>query len=165
MSDFPQADDSLGLMTQFFVEDVNNHRFRYHLLRLQAMAGLTEQDVEELGELGRLVFQNSQTPNRAADQAAKIAGRPDASQLAVTIAGIVQGSARGMGPDAAPNIERVLMGTLIGAYLSTGDIPNHDGPTLASLGAIAGAAAMAVGAFTMDTISRIPPGEYLTTSD
>ncbi|MEU7524061.1 hypothetical protein ACIG0C_36830, partial [Kitasatospora aureofaciens] len=77
----------------------------------------------------------------------------------------VQGSARGMGPDAAPNIERVLMGTLIGAYLSTGDIPNHDGPTLASLGAIAGAAAMAVGAFTMDTISRIPPSEYLTTSD
>ncbi|MFI2206559.1 hypothetical protein ACH47Z_38605 [Streptomyces sp. NPDC020192] len=161
MSDFPQADESFDSVAHFFIEDVKSRRFHYHLLRLRSMAGLTDQDVEELGELGRLVFQNGQ----AEDQAAKIKNRPDASGLAVTLASIVYR----MAPDAtsapAPDLKRVLMGALTGAYLSTGGIPNHDGPTLACLGAIAGAVTVALGAFTMDAISQVPLDDYVRTQD
>jgi hypothetical protein len=157
MSDFPQAGDSFASVAELFVEDVDARRFRYHLLRLKAMAGLTDQDVEELGELGQLVFQNG----RAADQAARIKDRSDASELAATIADIVHRMALGATSLPAPDLKQVLIGTLVGAYLSTGDLPGHDGPTLACLGAIAGAATMAVGAFAMDSMSRIPADEYL----
>ncbi len=70
-----------SIQCRLTLEDAGPQRLRYHLLRL-TVAGLTEHDVEDLGEPGRLAFQDSD----AAEQAEKIVERPDASPLARPIA-------------------------------------------------------------------------------
>ena len=86
LSDSRAAADYFITAANHIAEDAGTRRLRYHLLRLGASAGLTDHDIEEPGELGRLVFQGGRTT----DQTDKIVNRADASPLAVTVATVVQ---------------------------------------------------------------------------
>lgn len=161
MTDFHPADEYFRSAVGFVLEDAHILRFRYHLLRLR-LAGLTDQDVEELTELARLVFQGSDVRQ----QTASIRKRADASPLAVTIAGVVDEAASGLDlPFQAPDLKHILMGAVFGAYLNTAEVPDVEPATVASIGALAGAVTIAVSTTTMGAIARIPPDEYVRTQN
>lgn len=133
-------------------EDAGARRLRYHLLRLTT-AGLSRTDVEDLVELGRLAFQDSDVT----DQATKIQQRSDVSSLAFAIADIVQTAANaGRGGSKA-----VMLGAVLGAYASLTHVPAVDESFAGTLGAIGGAVAMSTSTFITDNITSQSWSEYV----
>src|SRR5690348_15879531 len=80
-----EAGEQFDSAARFGFEDAMQRRLRYHLLRL-TVVGLTQQDVQELGELASLAFEGSDV----SQQATAISRRVDASPLATAIAQIMQ---------------------------------------------------------------------------
>jgi hypothetical protein len=76
-----EAGEQFDSAARFGFEDTMQRRLRYHLLRL-TVVGLTQQDVQELGELARLAFEGSDV----SQQAATISRRVDAPRRAVRLA-------------------------------------------------------------------------------
>ncbi|MFD4659832.1 hypothetical protein ACFWP2_29865 [Kitasatospora sp. NPDC058444] len=142
------------------MEDANIHRIRYHLLRLGAIAPLSEQEVDELGEFVRLVFLGD---GAAADVGAKIAGRADASPLAVAIVSVVPSGADSESPAVDP--KEVLTSAIAGAYLCTGDLSGVDRSLVAPLGAIAGASAALFQPIVTRSMGAVPLEDYLRMQD
>ncbi|MCT9010797.1 hypothetical protein [Streptomyces rhizosphaerihabitans] len=153
-----EAADYFITAANYIAEDAAIRRLRYHLLRLGASAGLTDKDVEELGELGSLVFRE----DRTTDQTAKIANRADASPLAVTIAKVVEeGTSSARWPT---DPKAVLLGAVLGAYISLSALSDTSGPSpevSATSGAVAGALAASASTFVMGNIERTPLDDYL----
>ncbi len=149
-----EAGEHFGAATQLSLEDAQQHKFRYHLLRL-TLVGLTQEDIEDLGELGRLAFQESDLT----DQANKIKQRAGASSLAFAIADILERAGSGEGRSKA-----AMLGAVLGAYTSLGGGGDRD-VDVAILGAIGGAVAMSTSAFILDNINRQSWAEYLRMQD
>ncbi|MFD8781712.1 hypothetical protein [Kitasatospora sp. NPDC059599] len=160
MSDFRDAGQAVNESRQFFMEDAGIHRIRYHLLRLGAIGPLGEQEVDELGEFVRLVFLGD---GAAADVAAKIAGRPDASPLAVAIVSVVPDTADSGSPAVDP--KDVLTSAIAGAYLCTGDLSGVDRSLVAPLGAVAGATAALLRPILTESMSEVALEDYLRMQD
>jgi hypothetical protein len=125
------------------MEDAQLRRLRYHLLRL-TLAGLTPTDVTELSELGRLAFEGLDLTK----QLAHIQQRTDASPLALTITDIVARAGQGQPAPVTP--QSVLLGAVLGAYASVGNIDRQGSSLEAVFGAIGGAIAVATYAFIVD---------------
>lgn len=142
------------------MEDANLSRIRYHLLRLRAEAPLSEQEVDDLGEFARLIFLGD---GAAADVGAKIAGRADASPLAVAIVSVMPDGADFEFPATDP--KEVLTSAIAGAYLCTGSLSGVDRSLVAPLGAIAGASAALCRPIVTRSISEVPLDEYLRMQD
>lgn len=140
-------------VAEFTVEDAQLRRFQYHLLRLSSME-LSREEIPDLLELGRLVFQGSD----ATSHLDKIRQRPGLSPLAAAIADIVAEGGR-LGDHRAVLLGAVLGAytTLIGAGESGGEKERH---TAAIVGAIAGAAALSTGAFILENLGKIGSAEY-----
>lgn len=154
------AAEYLRTAANYIAEDAAIRRLRYHLLRLRASAGLTDKDVEELGELGRLVFREGRT----SDQTARIAQRTDASPLAVTIAKVVEEGTPWARWPADP--KAVLLGAVLGAYLSLSALSDASGSRpdvtlVATSGAVAGGLATSASMFVMENIKQTPLDDYL----
>ncbi|MFJ8623036.1 hypothetical protein ACIRD3_09320 [Kitasatospora sp. NPDC093550] len=160
MADFRDAEQAVGEARDFFTEDARLHRIRYHLLRLGAMAPLSEQEVDELGEFARLVFLGD---GGAADVAAKITGRPDASPLAVALASVVP-TQEGSGFFSVDPRE-VLTSAISAAYLCTGQLAGVDRSLLAPVGALAGATAVLLRPVVTESISEVSSDDYLRMQD
>lgn len=111
---------------------------KYALMRL-SLLGLTEQDREQLGELARLAFQESDVT----EAANHIKDRKSASPLAVAIADIVTESSAHGGQKMT---KMAMLGALFGAYPARNDHNLLNGV----LGAIAGAVAVATSKFIQD---------------
>lgn len=150
-----EAGENFSLALELGFEDVGQRRLRYHLLRLTA-AGLNRDEVADLGELGRLAFDESD----ATSQTAKIKGRADASPLAVAIADLVEGAGQGLGGHASPRA--VFLGAVLGAYAAVGGVMSADQTTLAILGATGGAIAAPITTVILDQIVRESASEYLS---
>ena len=127
-------------------EDVGGG-LRYALLRLSTQ-GLTEQDQEELAELGRLAIQELDV-----EQAAnRIRERADARPLAVAIADIVR-HATFSGEGGGTSTKMAMLGAVYGAYAGMAFSPGGDDPRGRSiLGAIAGAIATSTNKVLQDTL-------------
>jgi hypothetical protein len=150
-----EAGEIFGFAAQMSFEDARQRRLRYHLLRLTAV-GLHRDEVEDLGELGRLSFEESDV----AGQAAKIKERAGASALAFAIADIVERAGGGVG---APVSRRgVFTGAVLGAYAAVSGSAGMDRTTVAILGAIGGAVATPASAFIADRIPEVGLSEYLS---
>lgn len=105
---FGEMGERFESATHFGFEDAILRRLRYHLLRL-TVVGLTRQEVQELGELGRLAFDGSDV----SQEAAMISQRADASPLASAIAWVITRAAAGFGgPVSMP---AVMMGAVLAA--------------------------------------------------
>jgi hypothetical protein len=139
------------------LEDTEAKKLIYHLKRLTSV-GLTEEDVKDLVELGRLAFQESDVM----EQTAKIKQRADTSPLAFAIADILQA---GSGFPGRVSLKAVMFGTVLGAYTPAGAVPNMDKSTIAILGAIGGAVATSTSTFIADNINRLSWHEYLRMPD
>jgi hypothetical protein len=118
------------------LEDVQQHRLSYHLLRL-TLAGLSRPDVRDLGALGRVVFDEGDVTTAAA----AVEERADASSLARTIASIV-GSAAGM--PAVVDVRATMVGCVLGAYAYESGGNEAERSQLAIAGAVGGALAGAI---------------------
>jgi hypothetical protein len=150
-----EAGQIFGFAAQMSFEDARLLRLRYHLLRLTAV-GLHRDEVEDLGELGRLSFEESDV----AGQAAKIKQRAGVSALAFAIADVVQCAGAGVG---APVSRRgVFTGAVLGAYAAVSDSAGLDRTTVAILGAVGGAVATNASAFIADRITEAGLSEYLS---
>lgn len=141
-------------------DDVAQRRLRYHLLRLTTV-GLTETDVEDLRELGRLAFEDVDVT----DKSTRIKQRADASELAVAIADILeQAPVRG-------SRARVMVGAVLGAYAVVGgtaaaaDMTRQDRSAAAVLGAVGGALAASTIPTVLDRIDHVGLSEYLSMQD
>ena len=110
---------------------------RYMLLRL-SVVGLTDGEREQLTELARLAFQESDV----AAQAGRIRDAADASPLAVAIADLVQETGR-------TSKRATMLGAISGAYAALRSAGGqHDELVLKGLlGAVAGATAAATSEF------------------
>jgi hypothetical protein len=153
-----EAGEQFRFAAQFSFEDAGQQRLRYHLLRLTSV-GLTKEDVEELGELGRLAFQESDVT----EQATKIKQRADASSLAFAIADILDGAGSGVGGPVS--LRAVMLGAVLGAYTSVSRVPEVDQSAVAILGAIGGAVAASTSTFIRDNVDRRAWAEYLRMQD
>jgi hypothetical protein len=163
MSDFRDAEQAVDDARGFFTEDARLHRIRYHLLRLGAMAPLSDQEVDELGEFARLIFLGD---GAAADAAAKIAGRADASRLAVAIVSVVPAPVTSQFPSVdSVDPKEVLTSAITGAYLCTSELSGVDRSLLAPLGAIAGATTVLLRPIVTDSISQVSLDDYLRMQD
>ena len=143
----------------FSLEDAQLLHLRYHLLRL-TVVGLTQEDVTDLAELGRLAFQESDV----AQQVAKIKQRSGTSPLAFAIADIVEQAGGGTG--GVPASRRAVMwGAVLGAYTGLGENQPNQQLNAAVLGAIGGAVAVSTSTFVVDRIDQQAWAEYLRTED
>jgi len=150
-----EAGEIFGSAAQMCFEDAMQLRLRYHLLRL-TVAGLHRDELEDLGELGRLAFEESDVTG----QAAKIKERAGASSLAFAIADIVERAGQVIG---APVSRRgVFTGAVLGAYAAVSSSAGMDQTTVAILGAIGGAVATPASVFIADRISEVGQSEYLS---
>lgn len=144
-------------------DDVAQRRLHYHLLRL-TLAGLTHEDVEDLRELGRRVFEDGDV----AEQSARISRRADASALAMAIVGVVDGVAQA--GNGAPR-EQVMLGAILGAYAVVGGsgafsgVAREDLQTAAVLCAVGGALATSASPVVLDRIAQVGLEEYLSHQD
>jgi hypothetical protein len=146
--------DHFNTSVRFALEDTQPRRIRYHLLRL-TVAGLSREDVAELGELARLAFDGLDV----AEQTAKIKERSDASPLAFAIADVLEQAAGGVrGPASTRD---VMVGAVLGAYTGLGDMPDLPKPVVAIIGAIGGAVAMTGNAAIAHNVDRQAWAEYL----
>lgn len=153
-----EAADCFNTAANYISEDAQIRWLRYHLLRLHASAGLTDKDVAELGELGRLIF----TVGPTAELTAKIVNRADASPLAVTIATTVEAGTSRWATDP----KAVLLGFVLGAYLSLNALGNASSSSpevafAATTGAVAGALATSASGFVMENIKQTTLNDYL----
>jgi hypothetical protein len=143
----------------FSFEDAQLLHLRYHLLRLTVI-GVTQEDVTDLAELGRLAFQESDV----AQQVAKIKQRSDASPLAFAIADIVEQAGSGIGGvPAGPRA--VMWGAVLGAYTGLGEEQPNRQLDAAVLGAIGGAVAVSTSTFVAERVDQQAWAEYLRTED
>ena len=151
-----RAGEIFDLAAQMSFEDAMQRRLRYHLLRLTAV-GLHRDEVEDLGELGHLSFEESDVTG----QTAKIKERPGASSLAFAIADIVE---RARGGAGGPVSRRgVFVGAVLGAYAAVSSEGGMDQTVVAILGAIGGAIATPTSTFIAEQIiPREGLPEYLS---
>jgi hypothetical protein len=138
----------------FAFEDAQQRRLRYHLLRLTTV-GLTRDDVQQLGELARLAFEDADLT----DQLRAISERADVSSLASAIAAIVERCRPGSIQFGAP--ADVLVGAVLGAYAGLLDTPDRDRTEAAVLGAIGGGTAASVSRFVQTQLAEVGPTEYV----
>ncbi len=155
---FRRAGEHFRSAANTSLEDAGPQRLRYHLLRL-TVVGLTRKDVQDLGELARLAFQDSDVR----EQATTIKQSADASPLAFAIADIVEQASTGLG--GAVSLKSVMFGAVLGAYAGLDGNPDVSAPFAATLGAIAGAIATSTSTFVTDNISRQSWFEYLRMDD
>ena len=153
-----EAGEHFRSAADFSFQDAMQRRLRYHLLRL-TVVGLSQDDVEDLGELGRLAFQDSDVT----EQSTKIKERADASFLAFAIADIVERASTGR--PASVSLGTVLLGAVLGAYAALGGIPKEEESTVAVLGAIGGAVAVATSTIILDNVDREGLADYLRMED
>jgi hypothetical protein len=146
------AGDRFGSAMGFSLGDAEQRRIRYHLLRL-TVAGLTRQDVTDLGELARLAFQDSDVTQ----QATMIKERADASPLAFAIADIVERS-----PNRGSSSRPAMLGAVLGAYAAFGDGDRQDA---AISGAVAGAVAACTSNFIVEQVDRMAWSDYVDMSE
>lgn len=139
------------------LEDVMQRRLRYHLLRL-TVVGVTQEDLKELGELGRLAFEDSDV----SAQAARIMERASASPLAFAIADIVQQTPHTPGP-LGP--KAAMLGAVLGAYASLQEVDEVDQVVVATLGAVGGAVAMTASNLLLNNLEQVGQTEYLRMDD
>jgi hypothetical protein len=139
-------------------EDTKLQRLRYHLERL-TLAGLTTEDVKDLGVLGGLAFEGLDVTK----QAISIKKRADASPLAFAIADIVEQAASDLNGQASPR--SLMFGAVLGAYTALGGVSDVSESSAATLGAIGGAIAVATSTAVTDNINRKSWIEYLQTKD
>jgi hypothetical protein len=111
-------------------------RLQYALMRLSTV-GLTEQDQEELQELGRLAIQEL---DQGVEQvASQITNRESAHPLAVAIANTVRSTLHGgEGGLKICSTRMAMVGAVFGAYVGLGDSSG----VMSVLGAMAGATAL-----------------------
>lgn len=147
------AADHFNLVADFSFGDAERQRLRYHLLRLTGV-GLTDEDVEDLSELGRLAFQESDVTK----QVAKIKRRAGASPVARVIASIVE-SARSV--PGGVSLKAVLLGAVLGAYTGLQQVSGMDRSAVAALGAIGGAVAVSTRAHIEERIHNQSWADYL----
>lgn len=133
--------------------DAETRRLRYHLVRLTTV-GLTKEDVRDLGELGRLAFQESDVTK----QVAKIKQRSDASPLAQVITSIVESAASSNFP---VKLRAVMFGAVLGAYTAMRAPRSMDESVVAALGAIAGSVAVSTHTFLGERIAEQSWAQYL----
>ena len=143
---------------QFAFEDANPQRLRYHLLRL-TVVGLSREEVEELVELGRLAFQESDVTERTT----AIKERAGVSPLAVAIADVVEQAASGTRGPAS--LRDVMLGAVLGAYAALERVADLDESVVAVLGAIGGALATSTNALINANSSRQFWAEYVHMED
>ena len=149
-----RAGEFFGVAARLSFEDAGPQRLRYHLLRL-TVVGLTREDIDDLGELGRLAFQESDVTK----QAAKIKQRADTSPLAYAIADIVEQASSGLGGPVGP--KALMFGAVLGAYASLSHVSGVPESSTAVLGAIGGAIAMSTSTFVTNNVNRKSWFEYL----
>ena len=147
------AGDHFTFVAGFAIEDTMQHRLRYHLLRL-TLAGITREDMAELGELARLSFEGSDV----GAQTARIKERTSTSPLAFAIADIVERTPPT--PDPLPH-KTAMIGAVLGAYASLREIDGIDRVAAATLGAIGGALAMTASTLVLNNIEKVTTAEYL----
>jgi hypothetical protein len=134
--------------------DAEQHRLRYHLLRL-TVVGLAHDEVAELTDLGRACFKDQD----AGKSAAAILARTDATPLARAIADIVQRTETGTpGHD---KLRDVFLGAVLGAYVGLSGVTGSDKETAAVIGATAGAVAVPTQAFISEQIQAADLDSYL----
>ena len=149
-----EAGEHFRSSTDLSFDDAMQRRLRYHLLRL-TVVGLTSDDVEDLSELGRLAFQDSDVT----EQSTKIKQRPSASPLAFAIADILERA--GGGRPASVSLRTVMLGAVLGAYTALGGVPDDHRSTAAVLGAVGGAIATSTSAVILANIDQLGSIEYL----
>jgi H+/Cl- antiporter ClcA len=152
------AGDQFDSAANFGFEDAMQRRLRYHLLRL-TVVGLTQLDVQELGELARLVFEGSD----ASQQATIISQRVDASPLASAIAQIMQKAAAGL--DGPVRMPVVMLGALLGAYTALHHAGEPSQSDAAVAAAVGGAVAATVSGLVLDMIDQVGAAEYVRMDD
>ena len=153
-----EAGEQFDTAARFGFEDAMQRRLRYHLLRL-TVVGLTQQDVQELGELARLAFEGSDV----SQQAATISQRVDASPLASAIAEIMQKATAG--PGGPVRMPVVMLGAILGAYTAlhhAGEPAQSDAAVAAAVG---GAVAATVSGPVLEIIDQVGTAEYVRTDD
>jgi len=150
-----QASEIFGFAAQLSFEDAMQRRLRYHLFLLSGV-GLHRDEVDDLGELGRLSFGESDVTG----QATKIKERAAVSSLAFAIADIVERAGGGVGGPVSRR--EVFTGAVLGAYAALSDSAGMDQTTVAILGAIGGAVALPASAFIADRIPEVGLSEYLS---
>jgi hypothetical protein len=138
----------------FAFQDAMQRRLRYHLLRL-TVVGLSQEDVEQLGELGRLAYQDADITG----QVTAIRERPGVSRLASTIAAVVERA--GPGGDGRAGRADVMVGAVVGAYAGLRDTDGSDRADSAVLGAVGGGLAASIGPFIRERIAEVGADEYL----
>jgi hypothetical protein len=153
-----EAGDRFRSAVDLSFSDAQQRRLRYQLLRL-TVVGLTKPDVVDLGELGRLAFQES----NVTEQVTRIKERADASPLAVAIADILERAASGRLGSAS--LGSVLLGAVLGAYASLHGFHDGDETAVAILGSIGGAVAASTSAVILDNINQQGTSEYLRMED
>lgn len=142
------------------LEDAMQQRLHYHLVRL-TVVGLSNEDVKDLGELGRLSFQGF--AGDVPEQVTKIKQRPGASPLAFALAEIVEQAASGS--NASVSLKTVMLGAVLGAYAALAGIATDDQPAVAVVGAIVGAVAASTSAIVLDNINQLGSREYSSIQD
>jgi hypothetical protein len=147
------AGDHVGFVADFALEDTRQRKLRYHLLRL-TVAGVTQEDVAELGELARLAFEDSDV----SAQTTRIKERAGTSPLAFAIADIVEQTPRAPGPLGQ---KAAMLGAVLGAYTSLKDVGGIDQVSVATLGAVGGALAMTASNIILTNLEQVTPAEYL----
>ena len=143
----------------FSFEDAQLLHLRYHLRRL-TVVGVTQEDVTDLAELGRLAFQEADV----AQQVAKIKQRSDTSPLAFAIADIVEQAGSGIGVGPASR-RAVMWGAVLGAYTGLGEDQPNQQLNASVLGAIGGAVAVSTSTFVVERVDEQAWAEYLRTED
>lgn len=155
---FGEAGERFDSAAHFGFEDAMLRRLRYHLVRL-TVVGLTRQEVQELGELGRLAFDGSDV----SQQAAMISQRADASPLASAIAQVMIRAAAGLGGPV--RMPAVMLGAVLGAYAALLHAGEGDQSDAAVGGAVGGAVAGAVSGFVLGNVDQVGAAEYVRMDD
>jgi hypothetical protein len=142
----------------FAFEDATQRRLRYHLIRL-TVVGLTQDDVQDLGELARLAFDDADLT----EQANKIKQRANASPLAFAIADILGQAGSVLGGRISNKM--LMLGSVLGAYTAVATAGSGAGElaetTAAIQGAIGGAVALSTSSVILDNIKQESADEYL----
>jgi hypothetical protein len=142
------------------LEDAMQQRLQYHLVRL-TVVGLSNEEVKDLGELGRLSFQGF--AGDVPEQVTKIKQRPSTSPLAFALADILEQAASGS--NASFSLKTVMLGAVLGAYAALAGIATDDQAAVAVVGAVAGAVAASTSPIVLDNINQLGSREYSSIQD
>ncbi|WP_030275616.1 hypothetical protein [Streptomyces sp. NRRL B-24484] len=149
----PGPGGAFRIARDFVVEDAALGRLRHHLLRLTTV-GLSRDEAEDLGELGRLAFRSSDI----AGCTRRIRDRAGASRLAVALADIVEHAGQ---DERGP----VLVGAVLGACAGLGSVGSDEGASAALLGAVGGAVVAAARPFVDRRMQQEGLAVYLGAED